>query len=325
MDAPTPEASPHRWIQAETVRKWVRRTEVDEGRRLGLSSEERERLERLERENRELRRANEILKSASVHIGFLRGRVRRPETMIAHIDACRGEFGVEPICRVLQFAPSTYWSAKRRPASARSERDAALRAEIARVHAENFGVYGAPKVWAQLNREGRTVARCTVERLMRGLGPALRRAGQTQAHHRRGPCWGACGCPKSKIWSCALTRPDALASWGPMCRILYRLLVSLARLAVRSGRSKDLEIIVLRHSSQSCIASTTGQRSPTRTGPCWVRSRRRCPDCSEPAGSSHQRPCCAGTDAASPATGPNPAGRPAGPAPRWSCVVSSST
>ena len=154
----------------ETVRKWVRRTEVDEGRRLGLSSEERERLERLERENRELRRANEILKSASVHIGFLRGRVRRPETMIAHIDACRGEFGVEPICRVLQFAPSTYWSAKRRPASARSERDAALRAEIARVHAENFGVYGAPKVWAQLNREGRTVARCTVERLMRGLG-----------------------------------------------------------------------------------------------------------------------------------------------------------
>ena len=47
--------------------------------------------------------------------------------------------------------------------------------------------------------------------------------------------------------SCALTRHDALASWGPMCRVLYRLLVSLARLAVRSGRSKDLEIIVLRH------------------------------------------------------------------------------
>ena len=50
-----------------------------------------------------------------------------------------------------------------------------------------------------------------------------------------------------KIWSCALTRHDALASWEPMCRILYRLLVSLARLAVCSGRSKDLEIIVLRH------------------------------------------------------------------------------
>ena len=50
-----------------------------------------------------------------------------------------------------------------------------------------------------------------------------------------------------KIWSGALTRHDALASWEPMCRILYRLLASLARLAVRSGRSKDLEIIVLRH------------------------------------------------------------------------------
>ena len=50
-----------------------------------------------------------------------------------------------------------------------------------------------------------------------------------------------------KIWSCTLTRHDALASWGPVCRVLCRLLVSLARLAVRSGRSKDLEIIVLRH------------------------------------------------------------------------------
>ena len=90
--------------------------------------------------------------------------------MTAFIDAHRGEFGVEPICRALQFAPSTYWSAKRRAPSARSVRDEQLKAEIARVHAENFGVYGAPKVWAQLNREGHRVARCTVERLMRDLG-----------------------------------------------------------------------------------------------------------------------------------------------------------
>ena len=55
----------------------------------------------------------------------------------------------------------------------------------------------------------------------------------------------SCGCPRMR--SCALTRHDALASWGPMCRVLYRSLVSLARLAVRSGRSKDLEVIVLRH------------------------------------------------------------------------------
>ncbi len=90
--------------------------------------------------------------------------------MIAYVDSHRERFGVEPICRALQFAPSTYWSAKRRAPSARARRDEVLKVEIARVHAENFGVYGAPKVWTQLNREGRRVARCTVERLMRDLG-----------------------------------------------------------------------------------------------------------------------------------------------------------
>src|SRR5436190_14356631 len=90
--------------------------------------------------------------------------------MIAFIDARRDDFGVEPICEVLQFAPSTYYSAKRRPPCARAVRDEQLRAEIRRVHRENFGVYGADKVWAQLNREGIRVARCTVERLMGELG-----------------------------------------------------------------------------------------------------------------------------------------------------------
>ncbi len=96
--------------------------------------------------------------------------------MIAYIDAFRGRFGVEPICKTLQFAPSTYWSAKRRPRCARAIRDDQLVGEIARVHAQNFGVYGADKVWAQLNREGIRVARCTVERLMRreGLRGAVR-------------------------------------------------------------------------------------------------------------------------------------------------------
>ena len=90
--------------------------------------------------------------------------------MIAYIDAHCGAFGVESICRVLQFVPSTCWSAKRRPRSQRSVRDQELKAEIVRVHAENFGVYGAPKIWAQLNREGIRVACCAVERLMRELG-----------------------------------------------------------------------------------------------------------------------------------------------------------
>ena len=78
----------------------------------------------------------------------------------------RDRFGVEPICRVLPIAPSTYYAARRRPPSARGRRDEELKAEIARVHAEHFGVYGARKVWRQLHREGIAVARCTVERLM---------------------------------------------------------------------------------------------------------------------------------------------------------------
>jgi putative transposase len=90
--------------------------------------------------------------------------------MIAYLDRHKDRFGVEPICRVLPIAPSTYHAAKRRPLSARALRDEELKAEIARVHRDNFGVYGARKVWRQLHREGIVVARCTVERLMRGLG-----------------------------------------------------------------------------------------------------------------------------------------------------------
>ena len=85
------------------------------------------------------------------------------------------EFGVEPICRVLlehgcPIAPSTYYAAKGRPLCDRVIRDAELLTQIRRVHADNYGVYGARKVWLQLNREGIAVARCTVERLMKAAG-----------------------------------------------------------------------------------------------------------------------------------------------------------
>ena len=89
--------------------------------------------------------------------------------MIAYIDANKDRFGVEPICQVLPIAPSTYYAAKRGPLSARTLRDEELKVEIRRVHQDNFGVYGARKVWRQLHREGIGVARCTVERLMREL------------------------------------------------------------------------------------------------------------------------------------------------------------
>jgi putative transposase len=89
---------------------------------------------------------------------------------VAFIDAHKERFGVEPICKQLQVAPSTYYAHRTRPPSARSVTDAATTAVIQRVHAENFGVYGARKVHAQLHRQGHRVARCTVERLMRTAG-----------------------------------------------------------------------------------------------------------------------------------------------------------
>lgn len=91
------------------------------------------------------------------------------------VDGLR--WGVEPICRVLSdqgtpIAPSTYYDARSRRASARSVRDDQLRAPIVAEHAANYGVYGARKVWLALNRQGVAVARCTVERLMGELGLA---------------------------------------------------------------------------------------------------------------------------------------------------------
>lgn len=95
--------------------------------------------------------------------------------MIAFIDDHRDVYGVEPICRVIPIAPSTYYEAKARerdPARcpARTQRDAVLREEIGRVWRANRRVYGVRKVWRQLGREGITTARCTVERLMRADG-----------------------------------------------------------------------------------------------------------------------------------------------------------
>ena len=97
--------------------------------------------------------------------------------MIAFIDDHRQAHGVEPICKVLPIAPSTYHErqAQRRDPtrlSARARRDMDLKPEIARVFAENFAVYGVRKVWRQMLREQFPVARCTVERLMRQMGLA---------------------------------------------------------------------------------------------------------------------------------------------------------
>jgi len=89
---------------------------------------------------------------------------------VRFITEHKARWGVEPICRELQVAPSSYYAAIGRPISARRRRDEALRVAIRRVWEEHRRVYGADKVWAQLQREGIPVARCTVERLMRQLG-----------------------------------------------------------------------------------------------------------------------------------------------------------
>ncbi|MFI5635760.1 IS3 family transposase [Streptomyces sp. NPDC051664] len=162
----------------ETLRNWLKQHEVDAGTRPGTTTEESVQLKALKKENAELKRANEILKAAAK---FLRGRAR-PAThaLVAFIDEYRDRFGgVEPICRTLtehdcKIAPSTYYAHKKRLAapSARTVRDAELRELIRQVHTTNYRVYGARKIWRELNRQGHAVARCTVERLMRELGIA---------------------------------------------------------------------------------------------------------------------------------------------------------
>jgi putative transposase len=92
--------------------------------------------------------------------------------MSEFIEEHRPVFGVEPICRALQIAPSTYYAVcgRQREPAARTLRDGELLVEIRRVYAASRGLYGARKVWWQLQRDGVVAARCTVERLMRQAG-----------------------------------------------------------------------------------------------------------------------------------------------------------
>ena len=121
--------------------------------------------------------------------------------MVSFIDEHREVYGVEPICEVLPIAPSTYHvhAGRRRDVSrvpARIRHDALLMPEIQRVWEENFEVYGARKVWRQLNREAWPVARCTVERLMRRRGLAGAVRGKTIRTTRADP---SRPCPRDRV------------------------------------------------------------------------------------------------------------------------------
>jgi len=132
--------------------------------------------------------------------------------MVKFIDAHRERWGVEPICRALQVAPSTYYAAVKRPLSARRQRDEQLQVEIGRVHRDNFGVYGIEKVWHQLNREGKKVGRDRVHRLMRemDLEGVVRGKRKPITPSRRGrlswtpdrPTWSSATLPPPRRTSC---------------------------------------------------------------------------------------------------------------------------
>lgn len=145
--------------------------------------------------------------------------------MIAFIDDHREAHGVEPICKVLPIAPSTYHDhvAKGRDPSrlsARAKRDEELTVEVRRVFEENFRVYGVRKVWRQLRREGFDVAGCAVSRLMRqmGLEGAIRgKPVKTTISDKAAPC------PLDQVNSSMPGPEQALALRLHLCRDLGRL------------------------------------------------------------------------------------------------------
>jgi transposase InsO family protein len=133
--------------------------------------------------------------------------------MMAFIDAHHEDWGIEPICRELEIAPSCWHEHAARLADpgrrpARARRDDELKEHIERVHQESFGLYGSRKVWHQMRREGIKVAKCTVERLMRAMGLAGVRRGKscvTTISNPKAPC------PLDKVnREFAVERPNAL-------------------------------------------------------------------------------------------------------------------
>ncbi|MFK4106967.1 IS3 family transposase [Streptomyces sp. NPDC019531] len=157
-------------IHKEALRQWVRQAEADTGERDDrLTTAERDELRQLRKENAELKRANEILKAASVF--FCPGDRPSPDEAEQVIDHLRERgLGVDPVCRVLDLSPSTYFARKKRPKSARRLRDEQLMPLIEEIHAESGSIYGARRITRALRRKGIEAARCTVERLMRELG-----------------------------------------------------------------------------------------------------------------------------------------------------------
>ncbi|WP_430754147.1 IS3 family transposase [Micrococcus luteus] len=163
----------------ESVRMWVKQADIHDGHVAGVSTAEARRVRELQQEVRELRRANEILKRAA---SFGRGGARPPTPeVVAFIDANKDDvvegrpLGVEPICSLLQVAPSTYYAAKDRAPFARAVSDAALTPELVTLWQDNCCVYGVRKLWKTARRKtarraGIDIGRDQTGRLMRAAG-----------------------------------------------------------------------------------------------------------------------------------------------------------
>ncbi|MND36014.1 Transposase [compost metagenome] len=158
---------------AQTLNEWVKKAEVDDGSRTGLPADVADKMKALKRENLEFCQANEILHKETAYLAIAEFD-RPPQTMISFIDEHRGVFGVEPICKLLPIAPSTYYgnAAKRMDVdrlSVRAHSDISLKIERCRIFELSFRVYGVRKVWRQLKREGFVIALGNVARLMRSM------------------------------------------------------------------------------------------------------------------------------------------------------------
>ena len=184
---------------SQTLHEWVRKLEIDTGLRDGVTRKERDRIKALEREVKELRRANEILKLASAF--FPRRSSTGDSSLEDFVDKHRNTHRVKSICKALQIAPSGYrrhaaYQRKPELRCARAKTDDSLIPKIQLVWQSNMQVYGADKVWHQMNRESVQVARCTVERLMKGLRLQGVRRGKVV---RTTVCDKALPCPLDRV------------------------------------------------------------------------------------------------------------------------------